>query len=214
MDQETKALTESMAMIASLDEAGQKRVMRYLSERFLGEQTTPVEISSSAAVAVPSGGAEKEEKPQGKKRGRKPGSTNRKTSTSSSTTSSGTSKRGRKPKADSDKKSSYSNLPDFNVNAGGDKPTLREFYTEKNPRRFPERHTVLLYYLSHIKQVEEVNLSHIYTAYKSLKVKPPKNLYQSFLQMGSLHKYFDTKNMNDIKLTPKGNKLVQDLPEA
>lgn len=194
-DLESSTLLECMDKLAALPADAQQRVMAYLSDRFLGG-------NGSAAVAPAASGAATAtaSKSTGAKRGPKPGS-KRKTATGS--------KRGRKPS--SNKKSDYELVSGMDFAPVG-KQSLKDFMAKVDPpKRHAEIHAATIYYLKHVAGLNDINVSHVFTAEKHAKLKKlPTDLYQSIMQTSSSDKLIDTSNTNDLGLTPKGKTYVED----
>ncbi len=193
-DLESSTLLECMDKLAALPPDAQQRVMAYLSDRFLNGNGSAV-----AAPAVASTAKTTASKSTGAKRGPKPGS-KRKTTT--------TSKRGRKPS--SNKKSDYGLVSGMDFSPAG-KQSLKEFMEKVQPKRHAEIHAATIYYLKHVAGLKDINVSHVFTAEKHAKLKKlPTDLYQSIMQTSSSDKLIDTSNTNDLGLSAKGKKYVED----
>lgn len=118
----------------------------------------------------------------------------------------------RKGKA-SKKKESIGLVKDLNLKPA-DRPSLADFAAEKNPVNMIEKALVCVYYLSQIADVSAVSFDHIYTAFKSLAWRLPKDFRNMVHQAGS-RGWLDTKARDDIAVTTMGENFVEhDLPRT
>ena len=109
------------------------------------------------------------------------------------------------------KKETIGLVKDLNVKPA-DRQTLAEFVSEKNPQSVTEKSVVCVYYLSRIAEIDGVSLDHIYTAFKALSWRLPKDLRNMVHQAGSKG-WLETKDRNDITVTIMGeNHVEHDLP--
>jgi hypothetical protein len=119
--------------------------------------------------------------------------------------------KGEKPRKPS--RQGYEIVKDLVLKEDGDKISLKEFYSQKNPRSNYERNAVFCYYLIKIKEVKPIGINHIYTCYKEVKQKVGDIVVS--LSETSGKGWLDTSNMNDIKLSLRGENLVEyDLPKT
>lgn len=106
----------------------------------------------------------------------------------------------------------YSLVEDLDLAGSGDKKSLKDFIGEKNPSSAIEKNAVFAYYLKNILRIEQISMSHIYTCYRDANQKVPAAFLQS-LWDSSGKEWIDTSSMENIKITSKGKKFVeQDLP--
>ncbi len=120
--------------------------------------------------------------------------------------------KGAKPKKPS-KKVGLEIIKDLVLTAEGDKPSLKEFYSEKNPKSNYERNVVFCYYLLKIKEVKPIGLNHVYTCYKDVNQRVGD--LDVSLSETSRKGWLDTSNMNDIRLALRGENYVEhDLPKV
>lgn len=109
-------------------------------------------------------------------------------------------------------KETYPIVKDINLSM--DRTTLKQIFSEKSPKSALERNIVFVYYLQKISELSKITIGHIYTCYKDLSIKPPEKLRQSLADTASKKGWLDTKSMNDIKLSLKGESFVEhDLPK-
>jgi hypothetical protein len=129
-------------------------------------------------------------------------------------------KKQKKPEVKKEKKltkagrpESYEMVKDLVLTAEGGKPSLKEFYSEKKPSSNYEHNVVFSYYLLKIGERRPSGINHIYTCYKEVNRRVP--LLSVSLSETSGKGWLDTSNMNDIKITPRGENYVEhDLPKA
>ena len=103
-------------------------------------------------------------------------------------------------------KESYAIIKDLDLSQP---EPLKDFYSKKNTQSALEKNTVFIYYLSKIADTKNINLNHIYSCYKEVGEKMPVALKQSLADTSSKKGWVDTKSMNDIKITLKGEGLVE-----
>lgn len=103
-------------------------------------------------------------------------------------------------------KESYAIIKDLDLSQP---EPLKDFYSKKTPKSALEKNTVFIYYLSKITDTKNINLNHIYSCYKEVGEKIPAALKQSLADTSSKKGWIDTKSMNDIKITLKGEGLVE-----
>lgn len=103
-------------------------------------------------------------------------------------------------------KESYAVIKDLDLSQP---EPLKDFYAKKTPRSALEKNTVFIYYLSKIADIKNISLNHIYSCYKEVGEKLPSALKQSLADTSSKKGWIDTKSMNDIKITLKGEGLVE-----
>ena len=118
----------------------------------------------------------------------------------------------RKPKKPSEKEG-YEIVKDLILTAEGDKPSLKEFYSQKKPGSNYERNAVFSYYLLKVKERKPIQINHIYTCYKEIRQRVPSIAVS--LSETSRKGWLDTSDMSDIKITPRGENYVEhDLPKV
>lgn len=116
-----------------------------------------------------------------------------------------------KTKGTSKSKLSLSIVKDLKLNPDG-KKSFREFVNEKQPSTNQEKCTVALYYLQHELGMEDITVNHIYTCYKEVNWRIT-DLYNILVLTASRKGWVDTSNTENIKITPRGENLVEhDLP--
>jgi len=117
----------------------------------------------------------------------------------------------RKPRKPS--KQGYEIVKDLVLAREGDKQSLKEFYSQKNPRSNYEHNAVFCYYLVKIREVKPIGVNHIYTCYKEINQRVGDLIVS--LSETSRKGWLDTSNMNDIKLSVRGENFVEyDLPKV
>lgn len=103
-------------------------------------------------------------------------------------------------------KESYTIIKNINLN---EPASLKTFYGTKKAQSALEKNTLFIYYLDKLASVKNINLNHIYTCYKEVGEKMPLALKQSLADTSSKKGWIDTKSMLDIKITIKGESLVE-----
>lgn len=103
-------------------------------------------------------------------------------------------------------KESYTIIKNIDFN---DPQSLKSFYSSKKPQSALQKNAIFVYYLDKIAVIKNINLNHIYTCYKEVGEKMPQALKQSLADTSSKKGWVDTKSMADIKITIKGESLVE-----
>lgn len=85
---------------------------------------------------------------------------------------------------------------------------LSDFYSKKEVSSSLKRNAVFVYFLQKVSKINGITINHVYTCYKTLKLKPPTNLYQSLIDTKNKHNFIDTKDMENITLTHHGENFV------
>jgi hypothetical protein len=88
-----------------------------------------------------------------------------------------------KPDAGKRRKPSSTSIEavEIDLSAGTDYPSLKDFYTTKNPGSFLEKTTLFTYYLKQYKNIEEATPGHLLTCYRSVGSELPKIIPQGIL---------------------------------
>ncbi len=112
---------------------------------------------------------------------------------------------------------SHANKPtfvkDLNLRPQG-KEALKEFVAKKSPKTNEERFSVIVYYLQKELGVNDINPSHIYTAFKDLGVKVPLDISDALYKCANRKGWIDTSNISAVTLTIPGENFVEhDLPK-
>lgn len=105
-------------------------------------------------------------------------------------------------------------IKDLNLRPS-DKKTIKEFFEEKLPKGNIENSAVMVYYLEHILDIQDITPNHIFTCYRELNLKIPAVLNQNLRDCASnRYGYIDFTN-NLLKTSVRGiNFVEQDLPKA
>ena len=120
---------------------------------------------------------------------------------------------GGKSKPNVKTKPSLTMVKDLNFKPKG-KKSLEDFAEIKKPRSFYEKCAVSAYYLKYELALSAITESHVYTCFKYMKWRGPTNLSNTLALTASHYGWLDTSNLQDIKVTPMGENLVEhDLPE-
>lgn len=110
-------------------------------------------------------------------------------------------------------KPSLSLVKDLNLKPK-DKKSLDEFSDVKKPNSHYEKSTIAVYYLKHELNLSAVTESHVYTCFKHMKWRVPADLSNTLAYAASHFGWLDTSSLQDIKVTPMGENLVEhDLPK-
>ena len=111
------------------------------------------------------------------------------------------------------RKEGYEMVKDLVLSGEGDKLSLREFYSSKNPTINYERNAVFCYYLLKSKNIKPIGINHVYTCYKEMNQRVPSLVVS--LSETSQKGWLDTSDMSEIKITPRGENYVEyDLPKT
>jgi hypothetical protein len=95
-----------------------------------------------------------------------------------------------------------------------DGKSLDDFISELNVKTNLERNVAFLYYLIHELNISGIELDHVYTCYRHLKVRVPAAFYQSVADTG-VKGWIDSSNTEDLTLTSIGlNYVEHDLQSA
>lgn len=62
-------------------------------------------------------------------------------------------------------------------------PTLKEFFDQKSPSNHPRRFLVIMYWLKEHLDIEAVDVDHLYTCFRFLKLSTPSDIGQVFRDM-------------------------------
>lgn len=111
------------------------------------------------------------------------------------------------------KKETFSIAKDLDLSSKTGKKSLRDFYSEKGPANNMENNTVFIYYLEKTAKVEAINIDHVYTCYKNVKVVVPTALKQSLVDTSRRKGWIDTSSTEDMKITTPGENFIEfELP--
>ncbi len=103
-------------------------------------------------------------------------------------------------------------VKDLNLRPQG-KKAFRSFAEQKAPSSVREKCTVAVYYLTSELELHAITVDHVYTCYKEVKWRVPVDLKNNLAQTAFHTGWIDSSDMNDIKITTRGENLVeQDLP--
>jgi hypothetical protein len=94
------------------------------------------------------------------------------------------------------------------------KKSITDFMDEKCPSSVMEKSTACVYFLRNELEIAPVTENHVYTCFKRLGWRIPKDLRNMMAQAASKQGWIDTSDYADIKVTPHGENLVEhDLPK-
>lgn len=125
-----------------------------------------------------------------------------------------------KPKAKAKPKNSTDTtgtlLKDLNLMSEGSSESLRDFYGKYEVKTNFERTLIFVYYLQHVRNIEGININHIFTCYRNIDgLKIPGHLKQNLIDTSSKKGWLDTADMEDIKVPVTGvNYIEHDLPKT
>jgi hypothetical protein len=88
------------------------------------------------------------------------------------------------------------------------KPSANDFAKEKAPSNLRQKCTVAAYYLVNVLELEVVTASHVLTFFKEVGWPVPGDLINTMQQAGS-EGWLDTKNAEDVKVTLRGESVVE-----
>ena len=110
---------------------------------------------------------------------------------------------------------SFTIIP-LDLTSGADHPSLRDFYTEKNPKSNLERPTLFVYYLSKYKGIHEVLPGHLIACYQEVGAKKPVRPDQSIRDVTSGKGWLAAgTTVGTAILTISGENLIEhDLPRS
>ena len=104
-------------------------------------------------------------------------------------------------------------IKDLDLTPNG-KKSFQDFITEKNPETQNDRSVVSVYYLDQIAGISPVTINHVFTCYRRAGWKIPAHLPNGLAVTAHEKGFFDTSNLQDIKLVSHGiNRVEHDLPK-
>lgn len=107
----------------------------------------------------------------------------------------------------SSKKSGYEQVKTLTLKPKG-KISLEDFVKAKNPSSLIQKVTAAVYYMKEELEESAISISHVYTCFKWMKWKLPSDLKNTLHQAGA-QGLMDTRDGEDLKLTPMGENLVE-----
>lgn len=103
-------------------------------------------------------------------------------------------------------------VKDLNLRPEGKIP-LRDFFAEKSPQNLQQMVVVFLYYLQRTLELTAVTPHHVFTCFKDVEKRPPRDLAQTIRNTASRRGWIDSSSQSDIKITNHGENFVEhDLP--
>lgn len=115
------------------------------------------------------------------------------------------------------KKSSYkppimSIVKDLNLRPEGEL-SFRDFYDQKKPTTQAQAVTVAVYYLKRILEMDKVTPEHVFTCFKDVGQRIPKDLPQTIRDAAKRKGWVDTSERGNVKITTHGENMIDhDLP--
>ncbi len=104
----------------------------------------------------------------------------------------------------------YTIIDDIELAGTKNYPSLVDFMDSKLPITNEEHNIVFLYYLQHLLKVKPITINHLYTCYRSAKIRAPLNIENTFDQRG----WIKVAKNGNMTLTDAGKKYVeQSLPK-
>lgn len=107
-------------------------------------------------------------------------------------------------------KQSYSIVKSLSLKGDSKIESFKDFCTNYDNNSGIKFTVLSVYYLSRILKISDIGLDHIYTCYKELGRKLPKNLKQNVYDCsGPRYGYLDASNINDLKIPTSGEDFVE-----
>ena len=95
-----------------------------------------------------------------------------------------------------------------------DRQSLRDFHSLKNPSGQKENIAVFVYYLTKTLEIEGITPHHVFTCFKDVRGRTPRDLPQAIRETASRNGWVDSSDGDDIKITNHGENFVEhDLPK-
>lgn len=105
---------------------------------------------------------------------------------------------------------------DTALNLRGDKsiPSFKVFHDEKQPSSAREFNAVAIYYLIKMMGEDDVTLDQVYTCYREISKKPPKEFRQSFIDTKNKNGWVEFTDSDRLNIPHRGIVFVEhDLPK-
>ncbi|WOB45509.1 hypothetical protein HNI00_22010 [Thermoleptolyngbya oregonensis NK1-22] len=119
-----------------------------------------------------------------------------------------------KPKKSSYKPPIMSIVKDLNLRPEGEL-SFRDFYAQKKPNTQEQAVTVAVYYLRRVLELDKITPEHVFTCFKDVGRKTPKNMPQTVRDTAKNKGWVDTSERGNIKITNHGENMVDhDLPAS
>lgn len=99
-------------------------------------------------------------------------------------------------------------VKDLNLRSEGN-PWFREFYDQKKTSTQEQAVTVAVYYLKRILELDKITPEHVFTCFKDVERKTPKNMPQTIRDTAKRKGWVDTSERGNIKITNHGENLVE-----
>lgn len=119
-----------------------------------------------------------------------------------------------KPKQNSYKPPTMTIVKDLNLRPEG-KTSWRDFHSQKKPSNQGEIITAAVYYLRLILEMDKVTANHVFTCFKDIQERSPKDLPSSIRDVARRKGWVDTSERSNIRITNHGENFVEhDLPPS
>ncbi len=89
------------------------------------------------------------------------------------------------------------------------KISLRDFYAKKNPSSQEKKIAVFVYYLQHTLEIEGITPNHVFSCFKDVGARPPRDLPQIIRNTATKRAWVDSSDAKSIKITNHGENLVE-----
>ena len=90
-----------------------------------------------------------------------------------------------------------------------DKPTLKQFFSEKAPKTDMEQSLVIGYYLQHMLDLPAFGPGHILTGFKEVQKPVPVDLKGTIRNLRSMKVWVNFSSIEEIALTTQGENYVE-----
>jgi len=95
------------------------------------------------------------------------------------------------------------------------KPSLRDFHAEKSPKTQEQMIAIAVYYVCKTLELKDVTANHVFTCFKDVGYRVPRDLPQIIRNTASRKGWIDPSDSSSIAITTQGENLVEhDLPST
>lgn len=85
---------------------------------------------------------------------------------------------------------------------------LTDFYKERYPSSGFEQNAIFVYFLEKVLKRQNITVDDVYTCYKFMEKPNPTAMRQSLIDTSNKKQWLDTRSMENIKISSKGERLV------